>query len=85
MFHVSVYGLAVISAPRFAPSTLNWTPTTATLSEALADTGTLPATVDPAAGAVIDTVGAVVSLFTVTLTAADVVVLPDESRAMAVS
>src|SRR5439155_322082 len=33
VFHVSAYGLAVISAPRFAPSTLNCTPTTATLSE----------------------------------------------------
>src|SRR5204862_2589 len=78
---------AVSSAPRFAPSNWNWTPITATLSDAVAETVRLaPATVAPLAGAVIDTVGGVPStLFTVTLTAADVVELPAASRATAVS
>src|SRR5207237_7141356 len=75
VFHVIENGLAVSSAPRFAPSNWNWTPRTATLSDAVADTATLaPATVAPLAGAVIDTVGGGPSaLLTVTLTAADVV------------
>src|SRR5262245_37554199 len=61
-FHPIEYGLAVSSAPRFAPSSLNWTPTTATLSDAVADTVTfVPLTVALLAGAVIDTVGSVVS------------------------
>src|SRR5438445_13893084 len=55
------YGAAVTSAPRFAPSSLNCTPTTPTLSVALAETVTVPATVAPSAGAVIETVGGVVS------------------------
>src|SRR2546427_10031143 len=45
------------SAPRVWPSTLNCTPTTPTLSAALADTVTVPMTVDPELGAMIDTVG----------------------------
>ena len=45
----------------FMPSTLNCTPTTPTLSDALAETVMLPVTVAPAAGAVIATVGGVVS------------------------
>ena len=49
------------SAPRLFPSSLNWTPTTPTLSEALADTVTPPETVAPAAGALMETVGGVVS------------------------
>src|SRR3954465_11005187 len=69
----------------FAPSSLNWTPDTATLSAAVADTVTLPLTVDPAAGAVTATVGAIVSLSTVMVTAAAVVALPAPSVAMAVS
>src|SRR6185295_1814733 len=68
------------------PSSLNCTPTTPMLSEAVADTAIAPATVAPGAGAVTATVGAVVSvLLTVTVTAADVVVLPAASRATAVS
>ena len=51
----------VSSAPRFWPSSLNWTPLTPTLSEAVAFTATVPDTVAPAAGAVIETFGAVVS------------------------
>src|SRR5436190_1920837 len=86
VFHAVEYGLMVSSAPKFAPSTLNCTPATPTLSEALAVTVTaVPATVAPPAGAVTVTVGAVVSpLLTVTVTAADVAVLPAASRATAV-
>src|SRR5437879_13391865 len=78
-----VYGALVTSAPRLTPSSLSCTPTTPTLSVALAETVTVPETVAPAAGAVIDTVGGVVSLKTVTLTAAAVAVLPAASRATA--
>jgi hypothetical protein len=53
----------VSSLPRFAPSNLNCTPATATLSEAVAETVTLePETVLPPVGAVMETVGGVVSL-----------------------
>src|SRR5206468_1123308 len=83
VFHEMVYGAVVISAPRFAPSSLNCTPATPTLSVALAETVTEPDTVDPLIGAVIDTVGGVRSLATVTLTAAAVAVLPAASRATA--
>ena len=65
---------------------MNWTPATATLSAALALTGVVPARLAPAAGAVTETVGGVVSgtgLATVTLTAAEVVTLPAASRAIA--
>jgi len=59
---VNVYGVVVSSAPRLTPSSLNCTPTTATLSAAVADTTTLaPETVAPLAGAVIETVGAIES------------------------
>ena len=86
VFQVTAYGDAVSSAPRFAPSSLNWTPTTPTLSDAVADTArVVPDTVAPPAGAVTDTVGGVVSLLTVTVTPADVVVFPAASRATAVS
>src|SRR5437870_2645708 len=78
-----VYGAVVTSAPRLAPSSLNCTPTTPTLSVALAETVTVPATVAPATGIVIETVGGVVSA-TVTLTAGAVAVLPAASRATAV-
>src|SRR5712691_8538845 len=50
--HEMAYGAEVSSAPRFAPSSLNWTPTTPTLSVALAETVIVPATVAPAIGAV---------------------------------
>src|ERR1051326_8562407 len=86
--HVIEYGAVVSSMPRFAPSSLNCTPATPTLSAAVALTATVaPETVAPPAGAVIDTVGAVVSpvLDTVTVTAADVFVLPAASRATAVN
>ena len=59
--HATEYGALVSSAPRFAPSSLNWTPVTAVSSEAFAVTLTVPPTVVASAGAVIDTVGAVLS------------------------
>ena len=74
------------SAPRLAPSRVNWTPATATLSAAVAVTGVVPESVAPAAGELTLTVGGVVSgtgLATVTLTAAEVVTLPAASRATA--
>src|SRR5262249_36101899 len=85
-FQAIWYGEVVASEPAAAPSTRNWTPTTPTLSLAFADTVTaVPLTLAPAAGAVIDTVGAVTSFDTVTLTGADVVRLPAPSRARAAS
>src|SRR5262245_21985428 len=61
VFHDTEYGEDVSSAPRLFPSTLNWTPATATLSDAVAVAVTVPVTVAPAAGAVTDTVGGAVS------------------------
>src|SRR5205807_5439648 len=58
---VVVYGAAVTSPPRLAPSNWNCTPATPTLSLADAVTLVEPVTVWPAAGAVIETVGAVLS------------------------
>src|SRR3989441_8483447 len=69
VFHETEKGAVVTSTPKLAPSSLNCTATTPTLSAALAETVTEPATVAPPAGAVIETVGGVVST-TVTLTAA---------------
>src|SRR5439155_1226574 len=81
--HASAYGAAVTSAPKFVPSTLNCTPTTPTLSVAVADTVTVPDTLAAGAGAVIATVGGATSA-TVTLTAA-VAVWPAASRATALT
>src|SRR5581483_9462946 len=50
-----------MAEPILAPSAQNWTPATPTLSAAAADRVTEPETAAPAAGAVIDTVGGVVS------------------------
>src|SRR5688572_5098045 len=61
VFHDVEYGAVVSSAPRLTPSRLNWTPTTPTLSLALAVTEIVPNTAAPAAGAVTDTDGAVPS------------------------
>ncbi len=88
VFHETEYGEAVSSAPRLAPSSLNCTPTTPTLSEAFAVTLSVDETVCPAEGAVIETVGLVVSatwLLTVTETDVLVVEFPAASRATAVS
>ncbi len=60
--HATLYASVVSSAPRSTPSTWNWTPITPTSSAAVAVTVTeAPETVDPALGAVIETVGGVVS------------------------
>src|SRR5256885_8477791 len=77
-------GAAVTSAPRFAPSSLNCTPATPTLSVALAMTITVPETVAPATGELIETAGGVRSFITVTVTDADVPPTPATSRATAV-
>src|SRR3989344_8181071 len=70
------YGEVVSSAPTLAPSTLNCTPTTPTLSDALADRVTVPETVAPSAGAMRETVGLVVSPPVVTSTLASQVACP---------
>src|SRR5439155_10273794 len=82
LFHETEYGAAVTSAPRLAPSSLNCTPRTPTLSVALAETVIVPATEAPAVGAVSETVGGALS--TVTVTTAEVAVFPAASRAKAV-
>src|ERR671935_2159491 len=61
VFHATEYGADVSSAPRFAPSSLNWTPATPTLSDALAETVIVPETVEPAEGDVMVTLGGEVS------------------------
>src|SRR5439155_663855 len=82
------YGALVSSAPSGAPSTKNCTPTTPTLSEALAATVSVPCTVAPFTGDVMFTAGGVVSgggaLAIVTVTGAEVLLLPAASRATAV-
>jgi len=85
VFHETEYGAAVTSAPALSPSSRNCTPTTPTLSEALAVTLIVPATMVPEAGEVMLTVGGVVSLNTVTVTGSDVHSMPSESLATAVS
>src|SRR3989442_153399 len=82
VFQERVYGAVVTSAPRLAPSSFNCTPTTPTLSVALADTVIVPATVAPGAGEEMEMVGGVLS--TVTLTAPEVATFPAASRATAV-
>jgi hypothetical protein len=87
VFQGTAYGEVVSSAPRAAPSSMNCTPATATLSAAVAVTVIVPATVEPDAGEVRAIVGGVVSeppLATVTVTGAEVVRLPAASRATAV-
>jgi hypothetical protein len=79
VFQETEYGALVSSAPKFAPSILNCTPATPTLSTALAFKGTVPDIVSPSLGDVMLTVGGVVSgggggavLDTVTVTALEV-------------
>src|SRR5437660_11036959 len=72
VFHDIEYGVAVSSAPRLAPSNRNCTPTTPTLSEALAVTLVVPPTVAPETGEVMLTVGGVVSWSTGTVAGAGV-------------
>src|SRR5262245_39543431 len=84
VFHDTEYGEEVSSPPILLPSTLNCTPATPTLSDAVADTVTVLLTVAPLAGAENEMVGCVVSagatLFTLTVRDA-VLVLPAASRA----
>ena len=63
--HETVYGELVISPSMLLPSTLNWTPATATLSDADAVTVIVLETVVPPVGDVNDTVGGIVSAVTV--------------------
>jgi hypothetical protein len=67
VFQATKYGAEVSAAPRSAPSSRNWTLATPRSSVALAVTSTVAPTVAPAAGAEIDTVGAVTSPVTVPL------------------
>src|SRR3954471_17968302 len=84
VFQTIAYGDVVASAPSGAPSSRNCTPTTPMSSAAFADTATVvPDTVAPLAGAVIVTVGAERSLFTVTVTVVADPVPPLVSRAIA--
>src|SRR2546425_11932640 len=71
------------SAPRLTPSSLNWTPTTPTLSVAFADTVIVPETVAPADGAVMETIGGGGSFANGTLTAPAVGGVPPASPAPA--
>src|SRR6267143_4428832 len=61
VFQETVYGPTVTSAPSVAPSSRNCTPATVPSSEADAVTVTVPDTVVPEAGTVIETVGGIVS------------------------
>ena len=61
VFQDTEYGATRSSAPRLAPSSLNCTPTTPTLSAAAAETVTVFETVAPPSGALIETMGGVVS------------------------
>jgi len=79
----TVYGAAVSSAPRSAPSSRSRTPATPTLSLAAAVTLMVPETVWPAVGLLMETVGAVWSLLMVKLTVLEVLLLPAASRATA--
>src|SRR5439155_1667852 len=81
--HAIEYGAAATSAPRFVPSSLNCTPTTPTLSVAVADTVTVPETLAAGAGPVTAPDARPTSA-TVTLTAA-VAVWPAASRATALT
>ena len=88
VFNDVEYGATVTSAPKFAPSNWNWTPTTPTLSEAIADTAIVAETVEPSAGFVRETAGGTVSgaaLLTVKETGEDAAWLPAASRAAAVN
>src|SRR5437899_1461921 len=78
VFHTTLYGAVVASVPSGAPSSMNCTPATPTLSDAVADSVTAaPVTVVPVAGAVNEIVGALLSTVTVTEPAA--VVCPTAS------
>jgi hypothetical protein len=61
VFHVNSYGALTSSGPNWTPFRKNRTPETPTLSEEDAVTVTIPETVEPLVGAVMATVGGVVS------------------------
>jgi len=83
---ISVYGDAVSSAPRLAPVDLELHANHRDVICGRRGTVMLdPDTFAPPAGAVIDTVGGVGSLLTVTATPVDVLEFPAASRATAVS
>ena len=63
-----------------APSSLNCTPTTPTLSVAVAETVIVLETVVPFSGEVMDTVGGAVSISVVNVKSADVARFPAASR-----
>ena len=75
VFQVMEYGAVVSSVPKVFPSSKNRTPTTPTVSEAVALTAMALEIVLPSVGAESDTVGGVVSgiLLTVTEKGVDVV------------
>jgi chorismate mutase len=85
VFQEIEYGAAVSRLPKSAPSSWNCTLATPTLSLAFATIDMVPLTVAPSAGAVMDTVGGVVSvvLLTFTGTGALVAVFPAASLATA--
>src|ERR1043166_2229776 len=58
VFQAIVYGEAVTSTPRLAPSSLNCTPATPALSDAVAETAPAPLSAAPSTGAVRTTTGA---------------------------
>jgi hypothetical protein len=72
-----------VSEPRRVEPSWNSTLETPTLSEAEAERVRVPETVEPEVGAVRDTVGAVRSLSTVTVTEAEVAERPEASKATA--
>src|SRR5207244_3526097 len=82
VFQESAYGAVVTSAPRLAPSSLNWIGTASSRDEAEAEAVLVPLIDRPAGGGVSEAVG--VALSAVTLTAAEVAVFPAASRATAV-
>ena len=79
VFQVIAYGAVTSSAPNGAPSSRNCTPTTPTLSLAVALMGTAPLTVAPPIGAEMATVGAVTSPSVVNVKS------PDSARLFAAS
>ena len=85
VFQLMPYGGVVSSAPRFAPSRVNWTPATPSSSVAVAVIETVPATVDPLAGAVIETLGASEQSFVLALSGVWAERLPAESTASTAS
>src|SRR5438128_6545303 len=85
VFQLVAYGAVVTSAPRLAPSSMNCAPTTPTLSVALAEIVTVPATVAPLAGAVKETAGGVLSATVVLVAAVAVVAAGAAASAVSVS